>query len=85
MHTAEWNSSVELRGKRVAVVGTGASGVQVRGREGGRAGGREGCEYFIGVVSRPGAWEERQAMRDTWLKDLGGEEGGRERGRQGKG
>jgi hypothetical protein len=42
MHTAEWNSSVELRGKRVAVVGTGASGVQVRGREGGRAGGREG-------------------------------------------
>ncbi|MBE1548576.1 cation diffusion facilitator CzcD-associated flavoprotein CzcO [Mycobacterium sp. OAS707] len=29
MHTAEWDASVDLTGKRVAVVGTGASGVQV--------------------------------------------------------
>jgi cation diffusion facilitator CzcD-associated flavoprotein CzcO len=29
MHTARWDHSVELRGKRVAVVGTGASAIQV--------------------------------------------------------
>jgi cation diffusion facilitator CzcD-associated flavoprotein CzcO len=29
MHTAQWNHTVELAAKRVAVVGTGASGVQV--------------------------------------------------------
>jgi cation diffusion facilitator CzcD-associated flavoprotein CzcO len=29
MHTARWDASVDLSGKRVAVVGTGASGVQV--------------------------------------------------------
>ena len=29
MHTAQWDPRVELRGKRVAVIGTGASGVQV--------------------------------------------------------
>ena len=29
MHTAQWDASVDLTGKRVAVVGTGASGVQV--------------------------------------------------------
>jgi cation diffusion facilitator CzcD-associated flavoprotein CzcO len=29
MHTAQWDSTVDLTGKRVAVVGTGASGVQV--------------------------------------------------------
>ncbi len=29
MHTARWDHSVELAGKRVAVIGTGASGVQV--------------------------------------------------------
>jgi len=29
MHTARWDASVDLTGKRVAVVGTGASGVQV--------------------------------------------------------
>jgi cation diffusion facilitator CzcD-associated flavoprotein CzcO len=29
MHTARWNSTVDLTGKRVAVIGTGASGVQV--------------------------------------------------------
>jgi cation diffusion facilitator CzcD-associated flavoprotein CzcO len=29
MHTAQWDATVELTGKRVAVVGTGASGVQV--------------------------------------------------------
>jgi len=28
-HTAEWNENIELKDKRVAVVGTGASGVQV--------------------------------------------------------
>ncbi|WP_073693712.1 NAD(P)/FAD-dependent oxidoreductase [Mycobacterium sp. ST-F2] len=29
LHTARWDSSVDLRGKRVAVIGTGASAVQV--------------------------------------------------------
>ena len=29
MHTARWDTSVDLTGKRVAIVGTGASGVQV--------------------------------------------------------
>jgi cation diffusion facilitator CzcD-associated flavoprotein CzcO len=29
MHTARWDTTVELTGKRVAVIGTGASGVQV--------------------------------------------------------
>jgi cation diffusion facilitator CzcD-associated flavoprotein CzcO len=29
MHTAQWDANVDLTGKRVAVVGTGASGVQV--------------------------------------------------------
>ena len=29
MHTAHWDATVDLTGKRVAVVGTGASGVQV--------------------------------------------------------
>jgi cation diffusion facilitator CzcD-associated flavoprotein CzcO len=29
MHTAQWNHGVDLTGKRVAVIGTGASGVQV--------------------------------------------------------
>src|SRR4051794_19439806 len=29
MHTARWDSSVDLRGKRVALIGTGASAVQV--------------------------------------------------------
>lgn len=29
MHTAQWDGSVDLAGKRVAVIGTGASGVQV--------------------------------------------------------
>jgi cation diffusion facilitator CzcD-associated flavoprotein CzcO len=29
MHTSEWDATVDLTGKRVAVVGTGASGVQV--------------------------------------------------------
>ncbi len=29
MHTARWDHSVELRGKRVAVIGTGASAIQV--------------------------------------------------------
>ena len=29
MHTARWDASVDLTGKRVAVIGTGASGVQV--------------------------------------------------------
>ncbi len=29
MHTAQWDATVDLTGKRVAVVGTGASGVQV--------------------------------------------------------
>jgi cation diffusion facilitator CzcD-associated flavoprotein CzcO len=29
MHTAEWDHGIDLRGKRVAVIGTGASGVQV--------------------------------------------------------
>jgi cation diffusion facilitator CzcD-associated flavoprotein CzcO len=29
MHTAQWDDTVDLTGKRVAVVGTGASGVQV--------------------------------------------------------
>jgi cation diffusion facilitator CzcD-associated flavoprotein CzcO len=38
MHTARWDHAVELKGKRVAVIGTGASGIQV-GREGGREGG----------------------------------------------
>ena len=29
MHTARWDHSVDLRGKRVAVIGTGASAIQV--------------------------------------------------------
>ena len=29
MHTAQWDSAVPLRGKKIAVIGTGASGVQV--------------------------------------------------------
>ena len=29
MHTAQWDATVDLTGKRVAVIGTGASGVQV--------------------------------------------------------
>ncbi|MCV7075792.1 flavin-containing monooxygenase [Mycobacterium szulgai] len=29
MHTAQWDNSIDLTGKRVAVIGTGASGVQV--------------------------------------------------------
>ena len=29
MHTAQWDANVDLTGKRVAVIGTGASGVQV--------------------------------------------------------
>lgn len=29
MHTAAWDSSVDLKGKKVAVVGTGASAIQV--------------------------------------------------------
>ena len=29
MHTAQWDPTVDLTGKRVAVIGTGASGVQV--------------------------------------------------------
>src|SRR3954468_21152066 len=29
MHSARWDHSVDLRGKRVAVVGTGASGIQI--------------------------------------------------------
>ena len=29
MHTSHWDATVDLTGKRVAVVGTGASGVQV--------------------------------------------------------
>ena len=29
MHTAQWDHRVELAGKKVAVIGTGASGVQV--------------------------------------------------------
>ena len=29
MHTAQWDRTVDLSGKRVAVIGTGASGVQV--------------------------------------------------------
>ena len=29
MHTSQWDATVDLRGKRVAVIGTGASGVQV--------------------------------------------------------
>jgi len=29
MHTSQWDASIDLTGKRVAVVGTGASGVQV--------------------------------------------------------
>lgn len=29
VHTAEWKDNVELRGKRVALIGTGASGIQV--------------------------------------------------------
>ena len=29
MHTAQWDTTVDLTGKRVAVIGTGASGVQV--------------------------------------------------------
>lgn len=28
-HTAEWDSTVDLKGKKVAVIGTGASSVQV--------------------------------------------------------
>jgi cation diffusion facilitator CzcD-associated flavoprotein CzcO len=28
LHTAMWDNSVELEGKRIAVVGTGSSGVQ---------------------------------------------------------
>jgi hypothetical protein len=45
-----------------------------------REGGREGvCEVFIGIASRPKAVEERRTMRETWLRELGGE-GGREEG-----
>ena len=29
MHTARWDHSVDLRGKRVGVIGTGASAIQV--------------------------------------------------------
>src|SRR5438445_285971 len=29
MHTARWNHDVDLRGKRVAIIGTGASAIQV--------------------------------------------------------
>ena len=29
MHTAAWDSSIQLEGKKVAVVGTGASSIQV--------------------------------------------------------
>ena len=29
MHTAEWDPSVDLAGKRVAVIGTGASALQL--------------------------------------------------------
>lgn len=29
MHTAEWNSNIDIRNKRVAVIGSGASAVQV--------------------------------------------------------
>ncbi len=29
MHTSRWDHSVDLRGKRVGVVGTGASAIQV--------------------------------------------------------
>jgi len=38
MHTAQWDDTVDLTGKRVAVVGTGASGVQVVPEMAGTAG-----------------------------------------------
>jgi len=48
--------------------------------EGGGEGGKEDvCDVFIGIASRPQAVEARRSMRETWLKDLGGE-GGREGG-----
>jgi hypothetical protein len=31
---------------------------------------RPGCEVFIGIVSRPGARKEREAIRRTWLRDV---------------
>jgi len=34
---------------------------------------------FVGIASRPKAVEERRTMRETWLRELGGE-GGREGG-----
>lgn len=31
LHTAKWDNSVKLEGKRVAVIGSGASGIQLVG------------------------------------------------------
>ena len=35
VHTAEWTDAVDLKGKRVAIIGTGASAVQVKDRRSG--------------------------------------------------
>jgi 4-hydroxyacetophenone monooxygenase len=49
MHTAEWDSSYDLSGKRVALIGTGSSGVQLAGPL------SELCSRLY-VFQRAGAW-----------------------------
>jgi cation diffusion facilitator CzcD-associated flavoprotein CzcO len=49
MHSARWDPSVELRGKRVAVIGTGASAIQI-------VPALAGVASHVAVVQRTPAW-----------------------------
>lgn len=69
MHTARWDHEVDLTGKRVAVIGTGSSGVQVTAPLAERVG-------HLAVFQRAGVWVanipnyiDEVAKEEQWMLD----------------
>lgn len=62
-HSSRWSNDVEYEGKRIAVIGSGASGVQLVGSLGGKAGELthfiRHAQYVLPAAYRPVSTEER--------------------------
>ena len=74
-HSARWDHQVELRGKRVAVIGTGASAIQFVPQIAPEVGElllfQRSAPYVIAKPDRPYAdWERRFKARFPWLQRL---------------
>jgi hypothetical protein len=82
MHTAAWDSSIDLAGKKVAVVGTGASAIQVIPRL------QQVAAELVVFQVRRGVWGgggQEGGWRGGGGGGVEGEEGWEEGGRRGEG